>query len=267
MYIPKIAVSLETITTKQQIRLGIQGAPKTGKTYASTSFPNPVFINLDRGLGAHSGKPIHEIPVWDKKIVTDAKTFLESFLNTEALELSHEQTLVLDGNTGIENAFNAWSVAHPVYSKGGATDDFAKWRQKIEFYGNIIESLKRLRCNTIYICHEIPDRDSKGELNGKLRPLLTGQFADQLASHFTDWVRQLCVDKKSLRDNGNHENWGLSNKEDFTKIIFPLFPDSDSIYYWQLQPDSLCNCATSSLIRPPRYIPALYGSFIKYIPS
>ena len=55
-YIPKGAVSLNTITVKPQIRLGLQGYSGTGKTWAALTFPNPIVLNLDRGLGAHTGR-------------------------------------------------------------------------------------------------------------------------------------------------------------------------------------------------------------------
>ncbi len=218
MYIPKDATTLEQIT-ETQIRLGIQGAPKTGKTFAATTFPNCIFLNLDRGLGAHAGrKDVMEVKFWDDKYVdtiisrtkSDTTTpnppnrrdALIKWLMKEGQLLEADQTLVIDGSTDIETGFDTQESLEPVHTKQGRVDDFAYWRHKVEYFGMLTKILKTLKCHIIYICHETPDRNKEGELNGKLRPMLTGQFGDKLASQFTDWFRQhafgaeICLNSK-----------------------------------------------------------------------
>jgi hypothetical protein len=198
MYIPKGAVSLKDFKM-QQIRLGIQGPSGTGKTWAAATFPNCVFVNFDRGLGAHIGREdLLEIPFWEDEFVdkivpktpgsrsSNRKDAILKWLSTEARKLEADQTLVVDGGTGLQNAFHIQYALEPVYTKTGKIDDFAEWRFKVEFFGELCDMLKSLKCHVVYISHETLDRGKDGELNGKVRPLITGQFGDQLASHFTD---------------------------------------------------------------------------------
>lgn len=271
MHIPKGAIKLSDIQTMQQIRLGIQGSPKTGKSYSATSFPNPIFMNLDRGLGAHTGKEnILELQFWDDKFVAgiapSRKEAIIKWLQTEAKQLEADQTLVLDGSTGLQNAFEHWIARNPQYTKQGKIDDFAPWRLKKEYFGEILELAKTLRCNFLYIAHETEAKDKDGGYSGKLRPLLTGQFGDELSSHMTDWFRQHSAEKPkdySVLKPESLANWGMTKVEEF-KAMCDSFKDCPSIYYWQTYSDDRCDCGSSSLVGFPKFIPATYQSFIKY---
>ena len=73
IYIPPSCRTLSEDTAKQQIRLGIQGFPGSGKDWSilgtpdgkQKGFPNPIVLNLDRGLGAHSQcTNIYEVPLY-----------------------------------------------------------------------------------------------------------------------------------------------------------------------------------------------------------
>lgn len=274
IYTPPGATNLKDAPLAQ-IRLGIQGAPKTGKTFAATTFPNPIFLNFDRGLGAHRGKShILEIPFWDtdfiKKLTPNdpsRKNALISWLKQEGSKLTTEQTLVIDGSTGIQNAFDAWYKLNPVYTRNGKEDDFAQWRLKKEFFAELCESLKLLKCHVIYIAHETVDRDKEGNLNGKVKPLLTGSFSDELASHFTDWLRALSTNKPKDFTAIKPEslaNWGFKSVEEF-KSLCNSYAETDSMYFWQVHPDAMCNTGTSSLINAPRFIKADFETFSKYL--
>lgn len=270
MYKPAQAIEINELP---QIRLGIQGYPKTGKTWAALTFPNPIVLNLDRGLGAHIGKGILELPFWDNKFVdsiyprtagaftSNRRDAIKKWLQTEAQKLETDQTLVLDGSTGLQNAFHIQTALEPVYTKSGKKDDFAEWALKVTYFGELMEALKVLKCNVVYICHETPDRNKEGELNGKLRPMLSGQFGDQLGSHFTDWFRQHALAKLPDLGKYNLSHWGMSLEE--LKKLVESFPGNE-LYVWQVKSDELANCGTTSLINAPRYIKADYETFLKY---
>ena len=277
MYTPPHAIPLDQVT-QQQIRLGIQGYGKTGKTSAALTFPNPIVVNLDRGLGAHIGrKDVVELPFWSNEFCakinskhknnSHIRDTLIQWLKSEGQKLEADQTLVWDGGTGTQNAYHAWYDNNRVYSvKSGKEDEFAQWKLKIEFFAELCEEFKRLRCHVVYICHEADKKDkATGEYTGKIRPLLTGQFQDQLVSHFSDWVRQLTADKPADFSKIQPETlykWGFKTQAEF-KEMCDKFP-RNTIYFWQLESDDVFDGGVSSLVNFPRFIPATYESFLKY---
>lgn len=273
MYKPDGCKILSEIT-EAQIRLGIQGFSGVGKTWSALTFPNPIVLNLDRGLGAHVGRSdVMEIPMYDpafcRKInpafarPSQLKDTVMLWLNKEAKKLEPDQTLVFDGGTGLQNAYNKWIEENPVFSNQGKVDDFAPWRLKIAFFGDVCELFKTLKCHVVYICHESEKKDKSGEYTGKIRPLLTGQFVDQLGSHFTDWVRQFAGDKvkPDKIDDKMLVDWKMS-KEEFIQMM-DSYP-RNTMYYWLLESDAAFDGKVSSLVNFPRYLPADYKSFCKY---
>jgi len=248
----------------QQIRLGLQGYAGTGKTWSATTFPNPVFLNLDRGLGAHTGhEGIIEIPIWAELQKREA---VERFLDGEALKLTPHQTLIVDGSTGLQNAFIEWYNRNKVYTKQGKEDDFAPWRLKVEFFSKLCERFKSLKCHVVYICHETPAKEKDGTYNGKLRPLMTGQFGDEIIGHFTDWYRCHSSDKPKDVNTVTPDalaKWGYSSIKEFQEMC-NSFP-RNTLYYWQTESDDFFDGKCSSLINFPRYIPASFTSFQKYM--
>ncbi len=208
IFIPEGCESLAQMAPEQQIRLGIQGYFNTGKTWAGLTFPNPMVLNLDKGLGAHSGRPdVHEIKMWKPSFVDaiiprdgvnappNRRDAILVWLAKVGVKLTANQTLLFDGSTQLQNAFVAQYNLNPRLTKAGKVDDFGLWNEKVDYFGQVCELFKSLSCHVVYVSHETPDRNKEGELNGQVRPLLTGQFGDQIGSHFTDWFRALVVAK------------------------------------------------------------------------
>lgn len=273
IYIPEGCNTLANVS-EPQIRLGLQGFGGVGKTWAALTFKNPIVVNLDKGLGAHFGRPdVVEIPMGNvdycKKLYPKYKgpesvrDVIDVFFDTVAPKLSEEQTLVFDGGTGLQHAYHKWYMANPVLTKMGKLDDFAEWRLKVVFLGDVFNRTKFLKCNFIYICHEAEKKDKDGSYSGKIRPLLTGQFCDELMSHFTDWFRchALAKPKADVKPE-TLANFGLKNQAEFNSIANQF--SNDCIYFWQTQSDDVCDCKASSLVNFPRYIPANSESFYKY---
>lgn len=279
LYIPPGCSTLADLKDIPQIRLGLQGLPKIGKTWAALTFPNAIVLSIDRGLGAHIGREdVIEIPFWNPEFVDkivprymnnkvlyapNKSDAIPKWLQTEGQKLTAAQTLVIDGSTGLQNAFETEYNYHPLTTKGGAIDDFAPWRLKKAYFGELCELLKTLKCHVIYICHETPDRDKKGELNGLVRPLLTGQFGDELASHFTDWFRCLACEKPKTAERIKAFKEAFSLTDEGFKWWMEK-STTDTIYYWQTMSDNLAKCGTSSLVNAPKYILADYSSFQNY---
>lgn len=249
MYTPKNCSS--SVSSEQQIRLGLQGYPGSGKTWAALTAKNPVVFNLDRGLAAHVGrKDIIDVPIWDRAFCKTIdpnfkperlKDVIVKWLETEGLKLEKGQTLVVDANTGLQAAYHQWYRANMMnfLTKSGTVNDFAEWQQKRVWFDELMVLFKSMACDVIYLCHETDQKDKNGPngptYSGKLRPLLTGSYGDELASHFTDWFRQLSTEK-----------------------------DGKITYQWQTQTDAVFDAKCGSLIGQPKLVPADWSVFTAY---
>lgn len=273
LYIPPGARTLDSIVDVPQIRLGIQGAPGEGKTFSALTFPNCIVLNVDRGLGAHAGrKDVVEIPIYDIEFIKklhpknpNKRDAILEWMKKEATKLSKEQTLIMDSGTSIESAFDMQERLEPVTSSTGVTDTYAFWRHKLEYFDELFDILFALRCNIVWCSHEQVDRDKKGELNGKLKPLLSGQYADKIVGKFTDWFRQHASDKPKNIEEDIKPNilkaHGMTQKE--YREWCNSFP-RNTLYYWETESSDIFSGKCSSLVNFPQYIPAHYDSFIKY---
>lgn len=271
MYIPQNSITLDKVE-QAQLRVLITGYWGTGKTWAALTFPNPVVINIDRGLVAHSGrKDVVEVPMWSDEFRNKLpkkhkyiKDDVLEWIDTEGRKLEADQTLVVDGITGLQNSHEKWAKDNPKVTREGKIDDFYPWNEKVKFFGNLMEVFKMLRCHVVMIGHETDARDKQGNYNGKIRPLLRGQFVDELGSHFTDCFRQITTTKKAEKDITQEllKNWGMTKEEylDMCKTF-----STESIYAWQTMPDDISDCKACSLTGQPMYIPARYESMLKYM--
>lgn len=269
-----------------QIRLGIQGYPFTGKTYSALSFPNPICLSFDRKTNAHAHRSdILVVPFYDGSFVDtivrrdglqappNRKEALTVWLGTEGAKLTSKQTLIVDGSTGIEESYHIWFRQHPelAITRGGGTNDFIEWRLKNDYFAEVWAALKGVPANVVYICHETPDRDKKGELNGQIRPLLSGQSGDKMGGNFTDWFAMYNADKPTDKD-GKIDPVRFKGFKEAFKIdddtanawIASTPADHNVIYLWQTQADELRKCGSSSLAHQPKFILADFKTFRKY---
>ena len=287
IYIPTTAISLATVEKKFQVRLGLQGPPKTGKTFSALSFPNPMVLSFDRGLVAHIGrKDVHEIPFYDDAFVDslvkrkapdyidfetkrqmprpfNRRDALLKWLYEDGQKLTSEQTLVVDGNTGIQAAFHKQYWTEPAIDKDGKLKKYDEYNRKINYFTELAICLKSVKCNVVYLCHEMNDRNAEGDLNGKIRPLMSGAFKDEMQSHFTDWFRCITVAKPEKQDEAFFlKKYGIDGTV-LVEWCASTPPDHKVIYLWQTQSDNIVECG-SSLMNVPKYIIANYSSFTKY---
>ena len=272
LFIPPVSRSLDTYT-KPNFRLGIQGAPGTGKTWAALTFPNPIVIDLDNKLGAHAGrKDVLAIPFHSAKFITselktkegspitntsgrannpsfppNRRDAVKYWLEENASKLTSDQTLVIDSwSSLIDGFFQQSQLPHEiVYTNRGQLNDYAIWNQLCTYAIDIISILRGVTCNVVVTFHETADRGKDGELNGKLRPLMPGQYGDKIAGQFTNWYRQLAV--------------GVLEKPDDprSKVI-------GTKWLWQTQSDNLFD-ACCDRVELPRYVPANYTSLISSV--
>ena len=234
MYTPTNSNSLAALNNRQQIRLGIQGFPGTGKTWSALTFKNPVVINLDRGLGAHQGRTdVIEIPMYNYKMSggkDKLKDFLIKWIETEGMKLDVDQTLVIDGLSSIETSYHLWFAVnqHSFITKQGRVDDFAEWQVKKKYFGELGELVKSLRCDVVLISHEAERSDKPttpgqpGAYSGKIRPLLTGAYGDILVRDYSDWFRQHASSKPADYSSITPEalaNWNMKDLKEFKACL------------------------------------------------
>lgn len=282
LYIPPSAISLSNNDSKQQIRLGIQGYPGTGKNWSilgtpdksQIGFPNCIVGNCDRGLSAFQGRDdIYEIKFWDNILFgkpEEKKDKITEWMRDQGTKLKTNQTFVMDSLSKLDQIYHSWFAANETaiaVGKGGKYNDFAEYQVKNKWFAEIHNIMGTFRCDIILLCHESerPDKPTTigtpGMYTGKIRPILSGQFGDTIIKEYTDWFRQHCG-KKTLEP----AEITLANFR-MTKAEFLAMQSTfvgDTLYYWQTKGDDLFNAKASSLINPPTYIPATYESFRRY---
>lgn len=197
-------------TKATALRIAIQGAPKTGKSTAALTFPNPIVADIDRKLNMHIGGdksfqclPFYD-PEWcdkhlklsfakDKSIPLSAQAIFK-WLKLEGGKLEPDQTLIIDSWTMImDNLAIKWKY-DPTLSARGEPDGFKFYSELNTYTAEFFSLIKTLKCNVVVIFHETADRNEKGELTGKIGPLMDGKSKDKLSSYFTDWFRQHVVE-------------------------------------------------------------------------
>lgn len=264
-------ISLKDLPT-QPIRLGLQGPPGSGKTWAALTFPNPIIWNLDNKLVGYKNKyPDSNIQVVNptKKLIVDQlkvsnmgfnkpnnpnaeiniRDGFKKWIDLFGPQLTNNMTLVIDSWTSLQNWFGIQTQKphEKSITKQGEEDRFYFWKFKLNYSVEITEQLKTLQCNVVVICHETIERDEEGRATGKLRPLMSGQFADQLAGQMTDFYRQIPMPKLDHR----------TGKPNLIENGEPIKEDIE--YVWQTQSDNMF-IACRSIDNLPKFIRANYSS-------
>lgn len=269
MHIPPNTSTLEKVS-KQQIRLLLQSVYGQGKTFSAMTAPNPCVLNIDNNLGAHSGrKDIINVPFFDKMFVKkyNAQGFIhlaiQKWILDEGYKLTEEQTLVGDGLTNLLNAYDR-EVGVPMSTSTGKNDLMKWWGDKLKWQKELFESFKQLKCNVILCCHEQVERSDDGDVTGKVLPLVQGSFKDQLGTHFTDLFRQHAMTKLSVAEIDKQKeklliNFGFKEVKQFVDFQ-DSFINMNTMYIWQLQPDSLAACKTH-LVSAPKFARANWNIF------
>lgn len=279
LYIPPNCQPLSHDTSKQQIRLGIQGFPGTGKDWSvlgtpdktQIGFPNPIVLNLDRGLGAHSGCDwIYEIPFWKIYKRLEQKDKMIEWLDKEGTKLSENQTLIIDSLSSLEQIYHMWFKANELQlaiGSNGQYNNFIEWQMKEKWFNEIHVMLKSFRCDIVLLCHEAERADKPtapgqpGLYTGKIRPVLSGKFGDLIIREYTDWFRQHSGAKTKEPKDETLANFRMTKQEFF--YMCDSFV-GETIFWWQTKGSDLFDAKASSLINPPTFIPATYESFRKY---
>ena len=185
-----------------QIRMGLIGAPGTGKTTFALTFPNPLVIDYDgklppgtRSIPFCNSSWLRSQANWRRSSSVNFadRDALIYFLRNDAPKLPADTTLILDSWTSVMNRLDMWqdAVKSQVYwsEKKKEVDGFALHGDRIAMAVEVFNLLKGLSCNFIVTMHEQVERTDDGVLTGTIKPLMKGQFADQMAAHLTAFFR------------------------------------------------------------------------------
>jgi len=279
IYIPPSCRPLSEDMAKQQIRLGIQGFPGSGKDWSilgtpdgrQKGFPNPIVLNLDRGLGAHSQcSTIYEVPLYKMYKRTEQKDKLIEWLDREGTKLSENQTLVIDSLSSLEQIYHIWfkdNESQLAVSSNGSYNNFVEWQLKDKWFNEIHNIIKGFKCDIVLLSHEAERADKPispgqpGLYTGKIRPILSGKFGDLIVREYTDWFRQMSSSKTKEPKEDTLKSFRMSKTE------FVTMSDTfvgETIYFWVTKGTDTFDAKASSLVNPPTFIPATYESFCKY---
>ena len=260
-------LNLKDITTMPQVRLGLQGAPCSGKTWSAVTFPNPIIVDFDNGTTALRGRDVRYVPFYDEKYVIEKfgakrkaytiegipttvinrRDAFRKWLDSDAALLTPADTLILDSWTSLMNAFDLMTEAEPAYTKGGSIDEFAFWRRKIMWSTDVVEMLKSLSCNVVVCFHELQQRDKvTGAILDKIQPLMEGKFVAELKVHFSDFYRQHAMSKLKIDGKPNEVNGKILDKDG---------------WYWQVKSDASfdAKCRVPNVV--DKLVPADYSFF------
>ena len=185
-----------------QVRLGLIGAPGAGKTTAARTFPNPIWLDEDNKCPPG----VASIPLYDPKVcksLVKIKSDLDygprqgliDFLRFEGPKFPEDSTLIHDSWTSTMNKLDGWQDANKeaIYwsNKKNEVDGFALHGDRLAMAVELSNAYKALKCNVIICIHEQIERDKDGNPLSSIKPLMKGQFADQMAAHLTAFFRQL----------------------------------------------------------------------------
>lgn len=231
-YIPKSA----TTSGIPNERIAIIGPPASGKSTSLLTFPNLIVFDTDNKLPPG----IVTIPAWnpdwaDEVIggkkrrtfpgVPNIRDAALMWLRDNIPLFEPEQTFAMDSWTFLQDFFALQTFAEDEAAK--EANGFFFWGQKLKFAVKVMGYLKAAKCRVVVTMHETVDRDEKGNLNGKIRPVMDGSYKDQLLGGFTHvWRMKGNVVGKSSTGMIKRNADGTTDKSKLS-------------YFWQVRGDSV----------------------------
>jgi hypothetical protein len=216
-------------------RIAIIGPPGSGKTTSLLTFPDLVVFDLDRKLPTG----VANIPAWNPDWADEViggkgrRTFNIANIRDASLmwirdnitKFEPEQTFAIDSWTFLMDFFAIQTYAEDEAAK--ESNGFFFWGQKLKYATKLMSYLKSAKCRVVVTMHETIDRDEKGNLNGKIRPLMNGGYQDQLLGGFTHvWRMRGNVVPKAANGTVKRKADGTVDK-------------STLAYFWQVAGDSI----------------------------
>ena len=238
-------------STRPDEMIAIIGAPGSGKTtsiiigkdinniQSTDGFPNRQWLDFDNKCPAGE----QTIPFWNSGFcdtiykptpgfgVSNRRDAFKRWLEQNHKLFVQGQTIILDSWSLLMTAFyiqtyREWDLMPT--NKDGERNGYFVWTSLIRYAREILDMLKGMNCRRIVTFHETRERDEKDRLTGKLKPLMDGQFKDQILGYFTDVYRQ-CKDPIKKDERGKNVTVG-------TGFAY------EKGWFWQLVSDETMDC-------------------------
>ena len=272
-YLPPNSANLATERlNNRRLFVGLIGAPGTGKTWGALTFPNPYVVDFDGGLVRHYGKDIPTLRLYSveecdrlkvpreivnsrvpnssaKTVLYNKRDFFYNWIKEEGPKFEEGQTLIIDSLSALEVAYNQWTdpEVHPRLSKKGEIDEFFFWTYKIDYFTNLMECFRGLRCSVVMTMHEA-NNVTDGQVVSSIQPILQTKFVAKLPSYFDEYIR--CIARFPSETGNAQQN---------AQILRDIGPITQATYLWQIKPNDLFN-AKSRCSRKETYVTAGYES-------
>lgn len=200
------------------IRLLIQGPPGSFKTRSCLTFPNPIFIDFDKGLTSMAGCDVLNFPFWNDEFVASLKLgsipdALYEWIKTEGRKFSKEQTLIIDGLTILHDMVSDQSWTRTPSSKSGEKDSFAYWDIYETYFVKLFNQMLKLPCHVVCTSHEVEVRDNETGSLKRIKPILQTKRLGSVAGFFTDCFRAVVM--KEDKDGLKKGEFSWQIKKDF----------------------------------------------------
>ncbi len=174
------------------MRVLIYGAPGSGKTTLAASFPNPFFIDTDRGMSALRGADIPYVRLSDKPFTMVYGILMDALRKTGAFakgqRLADRKTIVIDSFSALADDY----LLAECMIEGGRNllkdkasyDEYGKLKQRLIALSNVIKDLS----DEYYVVSTALVDEEKNEITGELRgkPLMTGKYRDKIGADYDE---------------------------------------------------------------------------------
>ena len=254
----------ECITsTRPDEMIALVGAPGSGKTTSCLTFPNRIWLDFDNKCP--SGEST--VPFWSSAFcdtiykpspnfgIANRRDAFKRWLENNHKLFSPGQTLILDSWSLMLTSFyvqtyREWDMLPA--NKDGERNGYFVWSSLVRYAREILDMLKGINCRRIVTFHETRERDEKDRLTGKLKPVMDGQFKDQILGYFTDVYRQ-CKDPIKKDERGKNVTLG-------TGFAY------EQGWFWQLSGDEIMDTNMNPTLgakvrnKKLRIVPASYQS-------
>jgi hypothetical protein len=205
-------ISFSDDASEQFVKVLLCGPSKSGKTYLAGSFPDPVFLNFDKGMKTLSKLHVPFITFYrsdeglkDGMLHTwlDVHEVIRNFKNKEGkywnalVEKKYvPKTLVLDSLSSMSDVLEVDLLENPpTDSKGGRKaglelQDYNVMKQRIL---GIIDSLREVNMHLVVTSGVEMDKDDQGKMLEI--PISTGRKVGMTVPHYFDDVYRMHYDK------------------------------------------------------------------------
>jgi len=228
-------------------RVIIYGPSGSGKTQLAATYPNPVFIDFDKGMLTLKDKDIEYYIIKNKptidpdaiKIIGEksalkdnaylkSATLIEHFANV----LREDSTLVLDSLS----TFSNYVLAHVLKLARLEVPRIQDWGAAQKIIETTVELLTECECNIVLVAHEEFLTDKKTGAILRILPMTIGKLAAKLPLYFDEVYHTYTAkgDKKNnftkifgIETSGDRRTCAKSRLNLTANIEFPTY---DKLY-------------------------------------